>query len=360
MRCAQYVPQVEREEKNMAKKLETSCPMPRRGLPYEFKYDYAMSGGAGNLKSFLYTIRETYGATAVLEIFDMVCTMDDRIKNLTNAIQTIFNLDGNDCEIIGEVLDLWDEFIGTESTILERSKTVSRRKVTKCPWKTEPIDIKDWVLPFFDIIGKTINSKASLERPKAMCAGDPYCEYTWKLEESTQLTGEEVPMAKKLETPCEAPKSGLSWAIKYDFVMRTYADFLRGFLYAIREKYGAEEVPKIKDRVDKLDDRVKRFTNTILKIFKIEGNDCETIGQWFDIWGELCGQEGTIIERSKTVERRTWAKCPWKTEPIDIKEWCVTLPNHVGKTINPKAILERPKGMCAGDSYCEYVWKLEE
>ena len=66
----------------MANKLETPCPMPRRGLPFEFKYDWAMRGWAGNLKAFLYIIRETYGATAVLEIFDMVCTMDDRIKSL--------------------------------------------------------------------------------------------------------------------------------------------------------------------------------------------------------------------------------------------------------------------------------------
>ncbi len=70
-----------------------------------------------------------------------------------------------------------------EYTILERSKTINRIKVTKCPWKTEPKDISDWVLIFNNIVNKTINPKATLERPKAMCAGDSYCEYVWKIEE---------------------------------------------------------------------------------------------------------------------------------------------------------------------------------
>ncbi len=47
-------------------------------------------------------------------------------------------------------------------------------------------DISDNSLILLDIIYKTINPKVTVERPKAMCAGDPYCEYVWKLEEWRQ------------------------------------------------------------------------------------------------------------------------------------------------------------------------------
>ena len=41
-------------------------------------------------------------------------------------------------------------------------------------------------------------------------------------------------------------------------------------------------------------------------------------------------------------------------------EWALNFVNIVGKTINPKAIVERPKAMCAGDLYCEYVYNIKE
>ena len=167
-------------------------------------------------------------------------------------------------------------------------------------------------------------------------------------------------MAKKLEIPCPLSRRGLPCELKLDYAMRGYAGILKGFLYAIREKYGAAAALEIYERVMKMDDRIKRLTKSILKIFKIEGNDCETIGQWFDIFWEHCGIEDIILERSKTINRPKITKCPWTTEPKDLRGWCITWCTIPAKTINPKATLERPKGMCAGDPYCEYVWKIEE
>ena len=152
-------------------------------IPLEFKYGYAMGGWTEASKELLLLVREKYGAAAALEIFDMVCNEGERVKKLTTAIRTLFNLEENDAETLGEVLDIWDEFTGIDSTILDRSNTINRRKVTKCPWVTAPRDLSEWFLPFYSIVTKTINPKATLERPKAMCAGDPYCEYTWKIEE---------------------------------------------------------------------------------------------------------------------------------------------------------------------------------
>lgn len=104
-------------------------------------------------------------------------------KNITNTIRTIFKIEGNDMEAILKWFEIWWEFWGHEATILEFSKTIWRSKFTKCPWKTEYKDISDWALPFCNIVHKTINPKATVERPKAMCAGDPYCEYVTKIEE---------------------------------------------------------------------------------------------------------------------------------------------------------------------------------
>ena len=167
-------------------------------------------------------------------------------------------------------------------------------------------------------------------------------------------------MAKKLQTPCSAPKRGLPCEIKLDYALGGYSGIVKAFLYVIREEYGAAAALKLKERVDRLDDRVKRFTNVLLKIFNIEGNDAETIGEWWDIFAELTGQEVTILERSKTIERRKITKCLWKTEPKDLFGWNFPFVNLVAKTINPKATVDRPKGMCAGDPYCEYVYKIEE
>ena len=167
----------------MAKKLQTPCAAPKRGLPWELKYKYAMGGYIGSFKAFLYAIREEYGAAAVLKIYERVATMDDRIKNFTNLIKNVFKLEGNDAETIGEWIDIWNEMMENEVTILERSKTIERRKHTNCPWQTGPKDISGWALILENIIVKTINPKATVERPKAMCAGDPYCEYVYKIEE---------------------------------------------------------------------------------------------------------------------------------------------------------------------------------
>ena len=167
-------------------------------------------------------------------------------------------------------------------------------------------------------------------------------------------------MAKKLQTPCSAPKRGLPCEIKLDYAIGGYAGIVKAFLYVIREEYGAAAALKIKERVDRLDDRVKRFTNALLKIFKLEGNDCETIGEWFDVFNELMENEVTILERSKTIERRKVTKCPLRTEYKDISDWVLVTHNVVIKTINPKATVERLKGMCAGDPYCEYIFKVEE
>ena len=158
-------------------------------------------------------------------------------------------------------------------------------------------------------------------------------------------------MAKKMVIP---------WELKYKFAMGGYVSVIKGFLYAIREKYGATAALEIYERVCTMDDRTKKFTNSILEIFKIEGNDAETIEKWYDIYQELNGIEYATLELSKTFLRRKIIKCPWKTEPRDISDWALIFHgNIVTKTINPKAILERPKAMCVGDPYCEYVWRIE-
>ena len=161
-------------------------------------------------------------------------------------------------------------------------------------------------------------------------------------------------------TPCPFPKRGLPCELKYDYAMRAYANIHRAYLYAIREKYGAAAALEIYERTCKMDDRVKRLTNTLLELFKIEGNDAETIGEWWDIFWELTGTEGILLERSKTINRIRITQCPWKIEVRDVSDWSLSFNNIVSKTINPKATLERPIGMCAGDSYCEYVWRIEE
>jgi hypothetical protein len=155
-------------------------------------------------------------------------------------------------------------------------------------------------------------------------------------------------------------KPVIPWELKYDFAMRGYAFAVKGFLYAIREKYSAAPALEIYERFCKMDERIKRLTNTLLTIFKIEGNDIETIEKWYDIWRELCGAEFTWFERSKTSVKQRISKCPFKTDPKDIKEWDLFFGNIVIKTINPKATIKRPKGMCAGDPYCEFITRIEE
>ncbi len=103
------------------------------------------------------------------------------------------------------------------------------------------------------------------------------------------------------------------------------------------------------------------MTKTFKEVFKLDGNDAETIGRFLDIYSGILGQESTTIELSPTISRQRVTNCAWKTEPIDISSWCPDLlVNLIAKTINPKATVERPKGMCAGDPYCEYIYKIEE
>ena len=156
-------------------------------------------------------------------------------------------------------------------------------------------------------------------------------------------------MAKKLVIPVD---------FKYDFAMRSYANLHRAYLYAIREKYGAAAALEIYESTCKT--RLKGLTNNLLNIFNIEGNDAETIAKWWDIFWELTGGEWTWPERSKTIVRWKLTKCAFKLEPKDISDWCKHFADNVVKTINPKATSDRLKGMCAGDPYCEYVWKIEE
>jgi hypothetical protein len=155
-------------------------------------------------------------------------------------------------------------------------------------------------------------------------------------------------------------KVAIPWELKADFRLKGWTSILKGFLYAIREKYGADEALKMYERVGEMDDRHKNLTNSIKTIFKIEGNDIETIAKWFDIWWELTGEEYTWLERSKTIARSKITQCPFKTGYEDISEWELIFRKNISKAINPKAIVERPKAMCAGDPYCEHVFKIEE
>ena len=159
-------------------------------------------------------------------------------------------------------------------------------------------------------------------------------------------------MAEKVEIP---------WETKYKFAVGGYHAAIKGILTLTRENYGAEAALERYERFCKIDDRVKNVTNTIRTVFKIEGNDAETIGQFFDIWAELTDQEVIILERSKTINRIKYIKCPWSTpDPKDISDWSIIYVDIINKAINPTATVERPKGMCAGDPYCEYVTIIEE
>jgi len=329
-------------------------------IPMELKYSFAIGVWTSEYKGFLYALREKYGAAAALEILGRVYEMGDRVKNLTNTLLTIFNLQDNDAETIGEVLDIWDEFTGIDSTILERSKILNRRKVVKCPFNTEPTDLSDWNLPFMNILTKTINPKVTFERPKAMCAGDLHCEYVWKLEENGQSKGEELPIFRKLETPCAAPRRGIPWELKYNFAMRNFTDFAKGYVHANRDKYGPTAALEIFDMHCKEGDRVKNLSKLIQKIFNLNGNDAVTIGEVIDVWDEICGYENIIIERSETINRRKVTKCPWTVKYKDVGNYAWYFKDQMGKGVNPKATLEMPKKMCAGDPYCDYIWRIEE
>jgi hypothetical protein len=167
-------------------------------------------------------------------------------------------------------------------------------------------------------------------------------------------------MAKEMETPFKAPKRGLPWELIADFRMTAYRNALRGFLYVIREEFGADTALRLYERLCTMDDRIKNLTKTLLKIFQIKGTDAETWAQFWDIWIEICGFQATWLERSKTKSRLKVTKCPFQVGYKDISGWALIWMNIVNETINPQGIFERPKEMCAGDPYCEYIYKIEE
>ena len=155
-------------------------------------------------------------------------------------------------------------------------------------------------------------------------------------------------------------KIGIPWEFKYKLAMRGWASILGGFLYAIRKKYGAPAALEILEIAYKMGDRVKNLTNFLRTVFKIEGNDAEAITKWWDVWYEFAGFEAIWLERSKTFAKVKITKCPWTTRYKDIGDWCKIWVDIVYTTLNPKVTFERPKGMCAGDSYCEVIHKIEE
>ena len=168
-------------------------------------------------------------------------------------------------------------------------------------------------------------------------------------------------MTKKLQTPCASPKRGLPWELKYNYVRGQMTTLMKGFLYAIREEYGAAAALKIAEKMWKFNDRVKNMINTLLNVFEIQGNDLEKLAEFWDVYFEIQGTEAIILERSKTISRNKITKCPWSTpDPQDINVWCERWADTVSESINPKISNKRLKGMCAGDPYCEYVSKLEE
>ena len=154
-------------------------------IPWELKYNYMKGMVTTLFKSVMYEYREKHGAAAALEFYEGVWKRDDRVKNLTTTIKDVFKIEGNDIVAIKKWYDIFLELQGIEGTTLEQSKTLWRNRINKCAWQTDPKDISDWILIFMNIVVKTINPKATVERPKGICAGDPYCEYIYKLEEGT-------------------------------------------------------------------------------------------------------------------------------------------------------------------------------
>ena len=155
----------------------------KMAIPWELKYKFALGGWASSLKGFMYAIRKKYGAAAALEMYEMVSKMDGRVKNMTHTLKDVFNIEGNDMEAIEKFWTIYHELTGNDIATLELSKTFYSQRITKCSFKTEPIDISEWCNIFVDIIAKTLNPKTTFERLKSMCEGDPYCEYVAKLEE---------------------------------------------------------------------------------------------------------------------------------------------------------------------------------
>ena len=152
-------------------------------IPNEFRLEFALTGYTTMLKGFMYVIRERHGAAEALACFKRFFEMDDRMRNATKFLKTVFKIEGNDVETITDWLVVWYEIFGFEYDVLERSKTISRIKITKCPWKTGYKDVSGWCNIWGDLVYTTINPKATHELTKGMCAGDPYCDFIVKIEE---------------------------------------------------------------------------------------------------------------------------------------------------------------------------------
>jgi hypothetical protein len=158
-------------------------------------------------------------------------------------------------------------------------------------------------------------------------------------------------MVKKITIPCE---------FRCELAIKGWTSMIKGFMYVIRERHEAAETYACVEKFFEMDDRMKNLTNFLKTVFKIEGNDAETIIDWLVVWYELLGFEYDVLERSKTINRHRVFQCPFKTRYKDIGEWCTIWTDFVYRTINPRATHKRPKGMCAGDPYCEIITKIEE
>lgn len=153
-------------------------------IPMETKFKFALGGYQGVFKGFMHALQERDGGEATLKLYEKVCKEGDRVKNLTNTIMKNFNIEGNDLDAIKKWHEIWWELAGVEgATSVERTETFERIKITGCPWDTQSKDISDWYLIFGDIVVGTINPKASFERVMGKCAGDPHCEYVFRLEQ---------------------------------------------------------------------------------------------------------------------------------------------------------------------------------
>ncbi|WP_287584012.1 hypothetical protein [Candidatus Borrarchaeum sp.] len=158
-----------------------------------------------------------------------------------------------------------------------------------------------------------------------------------------------------------AKKMAIPWELKYKYLQGMLTTLFKSVMYEYREKHGAAAALEFIEGVWKREDRVKNMTKTLKDVFKIEGNDIEAIDKWWGIWWELTGMDATRLEQSKKLMKfKIPAGCAWLTKPKDISDWPLIFMNLIVKAINPKAILERVKGLCAGDPYCEYITKIEE
>jgi hypothetical protein len=131
-------------------------------------------------------------------------------------------------------------------------------------------------------------------------------------------------------------KISIPLLLKHEFTMRMYSSLIKGFLYAIREKYGADASLELYERVCTMDDRVRKLTHSILDVFQLKGNDIETITNWFRIFWELTGYDITLLEQSNKMSRVKITKYPFKTEPEDLSNWPKIFTFIVTKTINPR------------------------